>query len=274
MPIARLADPSDPRIAVYHDIRDPHALEARGLFVAEGRLVVRRLLQDSRFRAVSVLASPTALESLRDVLDGARSPLDVFVLPKPAISNVVAYPMHQGCLALGDRRPVDPWDAARIARDASLIVALERVGNPDNMGAAFRNAAAFGADAVLLSPGCGDPLYRKAIRTSMGSALRVPFAEGAEWPADVERLRAAGITIVALTPDARARDLQTLWEDGRPRPARVALLVGTEGAGLSAEAIALAEVCVRIPILPAVDSLNLATATGIALHHLRRDPRS
>ena len=144
---------------------------------------------------------------------------------------------------------------------------LEAVANADNVGGIFRNAAAFGAGAVLLSPACCDPLYRKAIRTSMAAVLRVPFARCDDWPQDLVRLRDRGFRIVALTPREPAAMLADFA--ARPRPERVALLAGTEGAGLSAAAEQLADERVRIPIESAVDSLNVAVAVGIALHALR-----
>jgi len=163
-----------------------------------------------------------------------------------------------------------PIDLAAIIdrlENASLAVALEEVSNADNVGGVFRNALAFGAGALLLSPGCCDPLYRKAIRTSMAATLRVPFARVERWPGGLEAVRAAGFALVALTPAADARDIGAFTADPG-RPARIALVVGTEGAGLSAAAEAMADARVRIPMAPGVDSLNLATATGIALYRI------
>src|SRR5262249_25698345 len=150
---------------------------------------------------------------------------------------------------------------------ANTIVVLEGVANADNVGGVFRNAAAFGADGILLSPTCCDPMYRKAIRTSMGAVLRVPFARAANWPAAIDELRAAGFTMVALTPRGPSVTLDEFRS--RPRPDRVALIVGTEGAGLTAAIEAAADCRVRIPTTGEVDSLNLAVAAGIALYALR-----
>ncbi len=148
---------------------------------------------------------------------------------------------------------------------------LEGVSNADNVGGVFRNAAAFGADGVLLSPTCCDPLYRKAIRTSMAATLRVPFARAGadDWPGALTSVKAAGFTIVALTPRQPSETLAAFTS--RPRPARIALLVGTEGDGLTPEAEAAADYRVRIPIAGGIDSLNLAVATGIALYSLNRE---
>ena len=156
--------------------------------------------------------------------------------------------------------------AAALVGPAKLVVALDGVGNADNVGGVFRNAAAFGVDAVLLGPTCCDPLYRKAIRTSMAATLRVPFSRVDDWAAALALLRAAGFAIVALTPREPAEDLAAFA--ARPRPGRVALLIGAEGAGLTSESEAAADYRVRIPIRPDVDSLNLAVACGIALERL------
>ncbi len=144
---------------------------------------------------------------------------------------------------------------------------LERVVDADNVGSVFRNAEAFGADAILLSPGCCDPLYRKAIRTSSGAALMVPFAAAEPWPGALDRLRAAGFTIAAMTPGDSATDIGD-FVPTRAARGRLAVLFGTEGQGLTAEALARADVRLRIPINPSLDSLNIATAAGIALHRL------
>src|SRR6185295_3279766 len=146
---------------------------------------------------------------------------------------------------------------------ARTVIVVEGVTNPDNVGGVFRNAAAFGADAVLLSPTSCDPLYRKAIRTSMAAAIRVPFARAVDWPGALTQVRAAGFTIVALTPREPSETLEAFAS--RPRPARLALVVGAEGAGLTPAVEATADHRVRIPIGDDVDSLNLAVAVGIAL---------
>ena len=162
------------------------------------------------------------------------------------------------------RRPAI-LSAEDILDTARVVVVLEAVANADNVGGVFRTAAAFGADAVLLSPSCCDPLYRKAIRTSMAATLQVPFARIEDWPGGLAALGARGFTIVGLTPHAPAQPLDSFADS---RPARLALLVGNEGAGLSREAEAAAHHLVRVPIRPDVDSLNLVVATGIALSRL------
>lgn len=157
-------------------------------------------------------------------------------------------------------RPRDVVAAARAAGRALLV--CENVADPDNLGALFRNAAAFGAGGVLLSPGGGDPLYRKAVRASMGACLEIPFARCAPWPGELAAVAEAGYRLVALTPRA------SVAIDALPAAAPSALLVGSEADGLTPGALAAADVAVRIPIAPQVDSLNVATAAAIALHRL------
>jgi tRNA G18 (ribose-2'-O)-methylase SpoU len=267
MPIIPIDDLGDARVAEYRTVPDPELLEKRGLFVAEGRLVVRRLLQHDSYRVGSLLVNRAALESLRDLLTG-RPSLPVYVCPSDALVQIVGFDLHRGCVALVQRPPARA--PAEVCRDARLLLVLEAVTNADNVGGAFRNAAAFGASGVLLSPTCCDPLYRKAIRTSMGAVLRVPYARIADWPGGVDDVRREGLTLVALTPRVDATDISTfaVRDGGLDRVRRLALLIGTEGDGLSQGVEALADERVRIPIDPSIDSLNLATAAGIALHRL------
>ena len=261
--IVHVASISDPRLDDYRNVPDPELLRARGVFVAEGRHVVRRLLTESRFTTRSLLLTPTAEQSLSDLLPSLDA-IPVFVVSQEAMNAITGFNIHRGCLALGERPPLRSWDS--LARDARRLVVLEQVSNADNVGAIFRNAAAFGVDAVLIGPACTDPLYRKAIRTSMGAALRLPFAMMEAWPGDLKRLQAQGFRLMALTPAADAQALNDV------KPAnRVALLVGHEGHGLSAEALAAANLRVRIPMADGVDSLNVAIATAIALYALGRD---
>lgn len=260
MPLVPVADAGDARIDDYRNVPDPELLRTRGLFVAEGRHVVRRLLTASRFQARSLLLTPAALDGLRDLL-ASHDGVPVYVVSQEVLNTITGFNIHRGCLALGERRPLPEW--REVAAGASRLLVLERVANADNVGGIFRNAAAFGA-AVLLGPACTDPLYRKAIRTSMGAALQVPFASLASWPDDLRALRADGFTLVALTPAADAQPLPTI---ARPRD-RLAVLLGHEGTGLSPDALQAADLHVRIPMMPGVDSLNIATAAAIALYAL------
>ena len=263
MRIERVAAADDRRIASFRDVADPELVRRRGQFIAEGRLVVRRVIEDGRHRVGAVLVNDAALAQLSATL--ARLPPDapVYVCDTAVFVALTGYNIHRGCLALVDRRPPEALET--VIAGAATIVVLEDVANADNVGAVFRHAAAFACDAIVLSPACCDPFYRKAIRTSMGAVLRVPFATAAPWPDALEAIRAAGFAIAALTPREPAEPLDVF---ARERPARVALLAGTEGAGLSPDADARADVRLRIPISDAVDSLNVATAVAIALYGL------
>jgi tRNA G18 (ribose-2'-O)-methylase SpoU len=270
MAVERIDRADDPRVAVYRDVRDGQLVRARGLFVAEGRLVVRRAIEDGRYRIESVLVNDAALSDMASTFEALAADVPVLVCDGDAFAGIAGYDVHRGCLALVHRRP--PRTIDEVVAPAEMVVVLEGVTNADNVGGVFRNAAAFGAGGVVLSPTCCDPLYRKAIRTSMGAALRVPFARAAadEWPAALTRLRQAGFTLVALTPREPSETLDAFRS--RPHPPRIALIVGTEGAGLSAAVECAADFRVRIPISGEVDSLNLASAVGIALYALRRQP--
>jgi tRNA G18 (ribose-2'-O)-methylase SpoU len=264
--LERIASIDDPRLFEYRGVADPELLRVRGLFVAEGRTVVKRVLEDRRWRVRSVLVNESGRRALEPALTAVSDSVPVFVCRAPDLRGITGYPIHRGCLALVERPAAielrDVLDAGRI------VVVLEHVTNADNVGGVFRNAAAFGADGVILSPGCCPPLYRKAVRTSMAATLRVPFVELDDWPSPLIALREAGFCIVAMTLGHSSVDIETL----RPAPLRnrIALLLGSEGPGLTAEAEALADVRARIPIRPAVDSLNVAVASGIALHWLTR----
>ena len=264
MALEHIRGADDPRIAAYRDVPDAELVRSRGLFVAEGRLVVRRVIEAGRYRVQSLLVSESACRSLAPVLTTVPSHVPIYVCDPGDFLGITGHDIHRGCLALVDRPPALSIDA--LLAGAQTIVVLEAVTNADNVGGVFRNAAAFGAAGVLLSPTCCDPLYRKAIRTSMGAALRVPFARADDWPAALSQVRAAGFTIVALTLREPSEPLDAFRS--RPRPDRVALVVGTEGAGLTLSVEATADYRVRISTSDGVDSLNLAVAAGIALYVL------
>jgi len=270
MAVERIEGASDPRVAAWRDVRDGELLRARGLFVAEGRLVVRRVLADGQYRVHSLLINDAALNDLSSPLASIAEDVPILVCSAGDLAGIAGYHVHRGCLALVHRPPPVPIDEV-VARAQTLVV-LEGVANADNVGGAFRNAAAFGAGGVLLSPACCDPLYRKAIRTSMGAALRVPFARAVDddWPGVLTRVRAAGFTIVALTPREPSETLEAFA--ARPRAARLALVVGAEGAGLTPAVESTADYRVRIAISGGVDSLNVSVASGIALYRLQARP--
>lgn len=258
-PLVIPAGLDDPRLEDYRHIGDPAWLLARGCFVAEGRLVVERLVADGRHAVRSLLLSEAAAQALADTVARAAPATAVYVTPQAAMNAVVGFNIHRGCLALADRPPAAALDSLPL-HAADAVVVAEGVNNPDNVGGLFRNAAALGAAAIVLGPDCGDPLYRKAIRTSMAASLRLPWATAGAWPAALDTLRRAGLAIVAATPGPGA---VSLYE--ADLPARAAVLVGAEGPGLSPAALAKADHRVRIPMHAAMDSLNVATAAAVVL---------
>jgi tRNA G18 (ribose-2'-O)-methylase SpoU len=266
MTTIRLPDVRDLRLDDYRQLLDPDLARRRGLFIAEGRLVVARVLADSRFRIRSLLLNDAARRALAPDLASLNDAVPVYVCEAGAFQEITGVNVHRGCLALVERPR--PGTLDEVLSGARLVVALDAVANADNVGGVFRNAAAFGVDAVVLSPTTCDPLYRKAIRTSMAAALRVPFARAHGWREALERLRAAGFTVAALTAREPAETLDDFAAE--PRPPRLALVLGAEGSGVGPESEALAHRRIRIPTRPEVDSLNLAVAAGIALARLSR----
>lgn len=251
--IVEVDDTADPRLADFRDLTDADVRpDRRGVVIAEGQSTVERLL-DSPFHPRAVFGVPSRIEALAPVL-AAHPDLPVFVADKWVLSEVVGFRVTRGVLAAADRGlPLEPTELLAGAR---RVVVLEGLNDFENLGALFRNAAAFGLDAVLLDLTCADPLYRRSVRVSMGHALRVPFAV-ADDPLAVAR--AAGLTTVALTP---RRTAVSVREFGTP--ARWAVVLGAEGPGLPDASIAGADVAVRIPMAEGVDSLNVATAGAVA----------
>jgi len=265
--VEAIEDPGDPRLDDYREIRDAERRRRDGTFIAEGRQVFRRLLGAGRYRVRSALVTPPALAALGEALAAAR--VRTFLVRQALVEAIVGMEFHHGCLAAGERG-AEPTAAAILAETrADRVVVLEGLGDSSNVGALFRNALAFGAGAAFLAPGTADPLYRKAIRVSAGATVALPFARLADWPRDLDRLRGAGYTVLALTPRPEAVDLGDLGVR-RPLPERLALLLGTEGRGLSEDALTAADLRVRIPMAPEMDSLNVAAAGAVALHWLSR----
>lgn len=257
----RIGDLDDPRLDDYRIIGSPAQLVGRGVLVVEGRRVLRRIIELPRYRLRSILVTTTAFDALAD-LQSLIAAIPTYVVSQPVMSEVVGFEIHRGCLALAERPPLQTLSAVDLTTSRRIVV-MEGVNNPDNVGGIFRSAAAFGADYVVLGPHCGDPLYRKAIRTSMGASLQVPFLAGGAWPRALEDLRASGFRVLALTPAAEAlplNDFDRSWP-------QIALVVGSEGEGLSAAALAIAEARVRIPMTGPAESLNVTVAASIALHY-------
>jgi len=263
MPLIRVNDPDDPRIDAYRNVPDPDLLIQGGLFVAEGRLVVRRLIEGRRFPVRSVMVTEAALVPLRDVL-ATRDELTVYVVTQAVMNGITGFNVHRGCLAIGERPRPRQW--RDVMRGARRAIALERVGNADNVGAIFRSASAFGVDAVLLEQTCTDPLYRKSIRTSMGAALTMPFARAEPWPEALSDMAKDEWVVLALTPSASSPPLRAIAPAISAR--KVVLVAGHEGEGLSDAALDACTHHARVPMMNEVDSLNVATATAIALYEL------
>ena len=259
--VETVEDPEDPRLIDYREIRDAERRRQSGTFIAEGREVVRRLLRTRRYAIRSALVTPPALAALGPAL--AAGGVRTYLVRQDIVKAIVGIEFHHGCLVVGERGTEAAPEAALAEAAGKSVVVLEDLGDASNVGAMFRNALAFGAGGVFLSPGTADPLYRKSIRVSAGAVVALPFARLVDWPRDLGRLREAGYTLLALTPRADAVAIAA-----HPRPRRAALLLGTEGRGLSAEALALADLHVRIPMAPEMDSLNVATAGAVALHWL------
>jgi tRNA G18 (ribose-2'-O)-methylase SpoU len=266
-----IQDINDPRIAPYRQVREADLRGRDRLFMAEGRFVVSLLLRDGRFPVDSVFVTQPALEAIRPAVEACDHPPPVYVAPRSLMSEIVGFDIHRGCLAAGRRQPVpsasDWLDHA--PADIRLLIATEEISNHDNMGGIFRSAAAFGAGAVLVSPRCCDPLYRKAIRVSMGHALRLPYAEYPAGKQGIQTLRERGVASIALST---GHDSIAISDAARrlaaDPPERVCLLLGSEGAGLSGPMIENADLRVRIPIAPGVDSLNATVAASIAMQRL------
>ncbi|MFI6323484.1 TrmH family RNA methyltransferase [Nonomuraea sp. NPDC050556] len=262
-----LTDPRDPRLADYTSLRDVElrkSLEAeRGLFLAEGEKVIRRAV-GSGYPVRSVLTTERWLASLSDVLDGCT----VYVVDEAVMEGVAGFQVHRGALASMERLPVPP--VPDVLATATRVVVLEDIVDHTNVGAIFRCAAALGVDAVILSPRCADPLYRRSVKVSMGAVFAVPYARMDDWYGGLDTLRSAGFQTLALTPDQGATPL-----DEVKMGSHVALLMGSEGPGLSPRWLNEASERVCIPMsatamASGVDSLNVVAATAIACHTLMR----
>lgn len=262
-PIVRVDDPADPRLGPYRAVRDRQLL-AEGTFLVEGEVALRVAIARGRYAIRSVILAESRLTKLADALATLADEVPIFVASQPVLDAITGFHIHRGILAACARLPVPSPEAllGALAPGARRVVVLEALTNHDNVGGVFRNAAAFGADAVLLDHATCDPLYRKAIRVSAGASLFVPYARARDTAESLAALRRHGFSALALTP-AGAAELRTVAP-----PERVAVLLGTEGSGLSEASLAAADLTVRIAMAPGFDSLNVATTSGIALHAL------
>ncbi len=267
--IISIDDAEDPRVAVYRQVRERDLVGRQGGFIAEGEVVLHVLITGGGpHRAASLLIDGKRLDKLAPLIVALAQETPVYVAGQAVLDAIAGFPIHRGILAHGLRAP-DAGAAALLAGldGPALVLALHGIANHDNMGGLFRNAAAFGVDAVLLDATSCDPLYRKAIRVSVGAALKLPFARlapGEDLPGVLE---AAGFAVLALSPGG-AEPL-----DGLDRPPRAALLLGAEGPGLPPDVLARTRT-LSIRMAPGWDSLNVASAAAVALHELTRGPQS
>lgn len=261
--LVHITDSRDPRVAAFLSIRERDLAGAHGgRFIVEGKVTLETLLRRSRFAVESLFLCETRLVPLADLLARVPDTVPIHVAPQGVMDEVAGFPMHRGVLACGLRgAPLAPKDILPTDGPSTALL-LAGLSNHDNVGASFRNAAAFAASAVLLDAVSCDPLYRKSIRVSSGASLWLPFAHGGTGTSLIEAAEAAGHEVWALTPHIDAEPLPSLKV-----PTRVALLMGAEGPGLPANLIARARP-VRIPMTDNFDSLNVATAAALAMGHI------
>jgi tRNA G18 (ribose-2'-O)-methylase SpoU len=287
-PLIGVDEPDDPRLDLYRDLNDPagriRLAGDQSFFVVEGRLAVERLLT-SRYTVRSLLVDDHQVTSAGDLVAATRARgAPVLVGSRDLVADTVGFALHRGVVAVADRPP--PADAGQLLAEAAgpygpggtppLIAVLEGLNDHENIGALFRNAAAFGVAGVLLDPTCADPLYRRSIRVSVGHVLHMPFARLLPWPTGLHQVRAAGFVVAALSSRPSADGgvpVVSLGElkarmSGSEHPVGVALLLGAEGPGLTERAREASDVVVPIPIVDRVDSLNVATAAAVAFYAL------
>jgi tRNA G18 (ribose-2'-O)-methylase SpoU len=261
----QLVDPEDERIRDYRDLKDVNlrkALEpAGGLFIAESALVIQQALT-AGYQPRSLLLAADRVEEFGEFLALVPPGTPVYVAEYDVLESVAGFPVHRGALA-SMHRP-DPRDWSELISDAKRLVILEDIVDHTNLGAIFRSVAALGWDAVLISPRCADPLYRRSVRVSMGAVFHVPWARIEPWPSALADVAARGLRRVALTPDVSAVSLERVDRDGA-----LALMLGSEGPGLTQRGFGEADELVRIPMARSIDSLNVSAAAAIALWALR-----
>lgn len=265
MSILHVADAGDDRLADYRSLTDValrRRLEpASGLYMAEGAKVIGRALAAGH-QPRSLLVSERWLDSVEPLV---APDVPVYVAPASVLESVTGYDVHRGALAAMHRPTLVP--VADVVRNARLVVVLEGIVDHTNVGAVFRSAAGLGADAVLVSPTCADPLYRRSVKVSMGTVFQVPWTRVESWPEGLGELRDEGFTVAGL---ALADDAVALGDFVREGHERIALVMGTEGSGLTPGALARCDAVVTIPMAGGVDSLNVAAASAVAVWALRQ----
>ncbi len=262
--IVPIASADDPRIAPYRGVRERDLLRTANRFIVEGQVTLGRLIEASRFAVESLFLAESRVAPLAGMLARLDPEVPVYTAPQSVMDAITGFHIHRGVLAMahrGEELSVNGLLASLGSRDSLRLLTLVTLANHDNVGACFRNAAALGADAVLLDEASCDPLYRKSIRVSAGTALSLPFARSGDGASILGALEASGIECWALTPSG-GEELQRLVP-----PARLSIVLGAEGPGLPA---ALMDRCrrVSIPMARGIDSLNVATAGAIALAHV------
>ena len=261
--VVRIDDPDDPRIAMFREVRERDVAGRRGGFIAEGEVVLNVLARGRLYRAQTVLLAEKRVERLASLISGFEPETRIFAASQAVMDEIAGFPLHRGILAFAARpEPTSPQSLLSTVSDDALVLGLFGISNHDNIGGIFRNAAAFGVDAVLIDAACCDPLYRKAIRVSVGGVLTVPFARIAPGEDAVDMLEARGFEVAALSPRGK-----TALADYHPRRP-CAVLLGSEGAGLPDDLLGRART-ISIAMNERWDSLNVATTSGIVLHHLR-----
>ena len=252
----------DERIAAYRNIKDAQLQKREGLFLVEGKQVVRRLLMESRFPIHSVLVLDKQLDHIRDLINFDSCTFPVYLADSNVMNDIVGFDFHRGIIALGERNPLPP--VTEVIGKARTLVLLEGVTNPDNIGSIFRNAAGLGAGGLIIDSSCADPLYRMATRVSIGTSLIMPWTRAENWGDTLNFLREEGFTLIGMTPNKSATEFSELL----PKPKKWALVLGAEGPGLSQSSLEKCDILLKLRMTRNVDSLNVATAAAIGMYQL------
>ncbi len=262
--VIQISSWEDRRIAGYRNLKDSQLRERQSRFIIEGKLVLERFVIESPMTCESVLVLEKHVETVKKLKMVSGKSFDIFQASQEVMDAIVGFNFHRGFLALGKRS--EELELSKIVSSSSLLVLLERVLNPENIGSVFRNAAALGADAVILSADCADPLYRLATRVSIGTTTTLPWIRVSDFASTLMTLRSFGVRLFAMSPSCDSQSLSC--SDTTHRPA--AIVLGSEGDGLTAASIDACDATLRIDMANEVDSLNVATAAAVGLFHFRR----
>lgn len=264
--VEHIVSAQDPRLALFANVRDPELLRQHQAFIVESRNAIKTALQNPMRPLRTLLVTPNALDALAAEInpDSTEKP-EIFVLAEDEMTQLAGFHVHQGALALGQRQ--EAHTALSFDRPG-LWLALERISDPDNVGTLFRSAWAFGVQGVLLSDSCADPLYRKAIRTSLANTLRLPFEKSIKgrWHQRLEELQEQGVELIALDPNHDSLDLKDFIPTSQS--AKILLIAGHEGDGLGEKTKRLCKTSLKIPMARPCDSINVAQATAIAMQRV------